>query len=113
MTAHQSSAVISGLPVIRQQSANNCQSSFHEEGMQLSQPRIVRLGFFEDEDVGVRSASYRLGIEEDSEGFEKYLLLPAKHLRRERRANDKHHGQCRDVAHMSRPGVALPNAFEQ
>src|SRR5258708_244431 len=37
-----------------------------------------------------RSASRRLGVEEDFEGSEKYLLLPAKHLRRERRAHDKH-----------------------
>jgi hypothetical protein len=81
--------------------------------MQLPQLRILRLGFFEDGDVGVRSGSYRLGVEENFEGFEKYLLLPAKHLRRERRAQDKHHGQCGYVAHMSQPGVALPNAFEQ
>lgn len=81
--------------------------------MQLPQFRILRLGFFEEGDVGVRSASYRLGVEEDFEGFEKYLLLPAKHLRRERRAHDKHHGQRRNVAHMSRPGVTIPNAFEQ
>ena len=82
----------------------------------LPQLRItasLRLGFFEDGNAGIRSASYPLGVEEHFEGFEKYLLLPAKHLRRERRAHDKHHGQCRYVAHMSRPGVALPNAFEQ
>src|SRR6267378_293404 len=38
----------------------------------------------------------RFGVEE---GFKKSLLLPPKHLRRECRANHKHDGQCRYVAH--------------
>ena len=42
------------------------------------------------------------GVEE---GFEKSLLLPPKHLRRERRANRKHDGQCRYVARVRRPGL--------
>jgi hypothetical protein len=38
--------------------------------MQLPQLRILRLGFFEDGDGGVRSAFCRMGVEEDFEGFE-------------------------------------------
>jgi len=81
--------------------------------MQQPHLRILRLGFFEDRDVGVGSASCSLGIEEDYEGFEKYLLLPAKHLRRERRAHEKHQGQCCQVARVRPPRVTLPNPFEQ
>ena len=40
------------------------------------------------------------------------LLLPAKDLRRERRANDKHRGQCRYVAQVRRPRVAIPDSLE-
>jgi len=40
-------------------------------------------------------------------------LLPAKHLRRERRANRKHHHQRRNVAQVRRPRVAPPYPFEQ
>jgi hypothetical protein len=40
-------------------------------------------------------------------------LLPAKHLRRERRAQDKRQGQCHQVARVRPPRVALPNPFEQ
>jgi len=60
-----------------------------------------------------RSASCRLGVEEDFWGFEKYLLLPAKYLRRERRAYDKRHDQCCHVARVRPPRVAPPNPFEQ
>ncbi len=55
----------------------------------------------------------RLGVEEAFEGFEKYLLLPAKHLRRDRGAHDKRHGQCGQVARVRPPRVALPNPFEK
>jgi hypothetical protein len=69
------------------------------------------LSFFEDRDVGVELASCSLG--KDYEGFEKYLLLPAKNLRRERRAHEKHQGQCCQVAQVRPPRVTLPNPFEQ
>jgi hypothetical protein len=59
------------------------------------------------------SASRRLGAEDDSKGFDKYLLLPAKHLRRERGAHDKRHRQCGHVAPVRPPRVTLPNPFEQ
>src|SRR5579864_4299164 len=59
------------------------------------------------------TSGLRLGVEEDFEGFENYWLLPAKNLRRERRAHDKRQGQCCQVARVRPPRVALPNPFEQ
>jgi hypothetical protein len=34
-------------------------------------------------------------VEKDFKGFEKYLLLPTKHLPREHSAQKEHRGQCR------------------
>jgi hypothetical protein len=50
---------------------------------------------------------------ENVEGSEKSLLLPTKQLRRERRAYDKHDGQCRHIAQVCPQGIALPNPFQK
>ncbi len=76
-------------------------------------PRNSPISFFGDRNVGVGAACCSPGIEEDHEGLEKYFLLPAKHLRRERRAHEKHQGQCCQVARVRPPCVTLPNPFEQ
>jgi hypothetical protein len=39
-------------------------------------------------------------------------LLPTKHLRRKRRANDKNDRQCRYIADVRRPRVAVPDSLE-
>src|ERR1035438_4208588 len=41
------------------------------------------------------------------------FLFPAKHLRRERRANREYEDQRRDVANVRRPRLALPDPLEQ
>jgi hypothetical protein len=41
------------------------------------------------------------------------FLLPTKHLRRKRRANNKHCSQCGYVAHVGRPRVAVPDSLQQ
>lgn|GEM_PF-3674545 len=50
------------------------------------------------------------GVEE---GFKKSLLLPTKHLRGNRGANDKNYCQRRYVAGVRRPRVAVPDSLEQ
>src|SRR6266480_7731563 len=47
-----------------------------------------------------------------SHGHRATLLLPTKNPRRERCANGKQHGQCRYVAHVAGPGVAVPDSLE-
>jgi len=68
---------------------------------------MSKVGMSKSESVSCRP------FEEDIEGFEEYLLLPAKHLCRDRRAHEKSQGQCCYVARVRPPRVTLPNAFEQ
>jgi hypothetical protein len=71
---------------------------------QTSSPPVYR-ALFELAGNNVTHAALNSGVEQS-------VLLPTKHLRRERRANDKHHSQCRYVAQVRGPRVALPDPLE-